>query len=154
MVSDRERAGRAGLSALCAKAWRRLGPGRRPGVCARGCAHLHERAIAARGRGAPTRPWVLVPCVPGEVGFCGRLTEWLMESLRKDAADAAGSAPWETGVAKPDVAHQTVAFDRAWWGACVPDATRPCRSFAVTALVTLRSRAKKVKGLFGKRQLY
>jgi hypothetical protein len=51
-------------------------------------------------------------------------------------------------VAKPDVAHKTVAFDRAWWGARVPDA-------AATALVTPRNRAEKVKrGVFGKRQFY
>lgn len=41
-------------------------------------------------------------------------------------------------MAKPDVAHKTVAFDRAWWGARVPDA-------AATALVTPRNRAEKVK---------
>ncbi|KAF8759436.1 hypothetical protein HU200_010484 [Digitaria exilis] len=83
------------------------------------------------------------------------MTEWLMESLRKDA-NRGGSAPWETGSGKAVCGtHQTVAFDRAWWGR-VPDATPLLlRKLASQLLVTLRNRAKKLKGfLFGKRQFY
>jgi len=88
------------------------------------CAHLHGRT---RARGAPhTAGDGDSSCrVSRARWFCGRLTEWLMQSLRKDATEVAPvPSPWETGEWQSPLAHQTVAFDRAWWGAYLM--LRPC----------------------------
>ncbi|PAN13523.1 hypothetical protein PAHAL_2G344000 [Panicum hallii] len=104
MVSDQEGAGRGCLSALRAKAWRHLGP--EPG-----CAVRARRAPArACNRGARPQPggaWGSSCRVSRATRWwsCGRMTEWLMESLRKDAtgrgARGRQGPPWETGAAKP-----------------------------------------------------
>ncbi|KAF8700989.1 hypothetical protein HU200_033880 [Digitaria exilis] len=76
------------------------------------------------------------------------MTEWLMESLRKDA-NRGGSAPWETGSGKAvrgTHTHQTVAFDRAWWGACLMLRPCCCRNLRHSFWLPCETGQKSLKG--------
>lgn len=103
----------------------RLGPGlkglvhkgKAPGAAGVSCVRTSisiSFAAAARAR-RPHTAGTCVSCTTREV-VRGRMTEWLMESLRKDAteADMACPAPVE-----PEAHHQTVTFNRACWGAWI-----------------------------------
>ena len=128
------------LSALRAKGMAASGAGAR--LCrARTC-------TSAGGAGGE-----VMPCVPGDEDrrwSCGRMTEWLMESLRKDATGRGGRqgppGPWETGAAKPR------GTPNCSFRSCMVGRAR--RQGRTPALVTLRNREESSKGLVGKRHFY
>ncbi|KAG2636411.1 hypothetical protein PVAP13_2NG449300, partial [Panicum virgatum] len=122
--------------------------GKREGAV-RGClSALRAKGMAASGAGGE-----VVSCVPGDEdrrGSCGRMTEWLMESLRKDATGRGGRqgppGPWETGAAKPR------GTPNCSFRSCMVGRAR--RQGRTPALVTLRNREESSKGLVGKRHFY